>query len=235
MKERTEMNIDEIRNTIIQGDCLEVLKQLPDKCVDLVLTDIPYGEVNRDCNGLRELDKADADVVLFDLSELTEELERVCRGSVYVFCGTEQVSILRHNFVEYGLSTRLIIWEKTNPSPMNGQYIWLSGIECCVFARNKNATFNGHCRNTVLRYPCGSSILHPTEKPLAMFEDIIKTSSKEGDLVLDPFLGSGTTAVACYRTRRDFIGIEISPEYCETARKRLQAEKDKLALFPEAQ
>ena len=227
------LNIKDITNTVICGDCLEVMKSMPDNCVDLVLTDIPYGKVNREDSGLRVLSKGNADIETFDLSEFIDECVRIASGSIYVFCGTEQVSQIRHSFVASGLSPRLIIWEKTNPTPMNGQYLWLSGIECCVYGRNPKATFNSSCRNTVLRYPSGQSKIHPTQKPRLLFKDLLKTSSHEGDLVFDPCCGSGTTCIESELLGRNYIGIEISPEYCAIARKRIQEAKDSMGLFKE--
>lgn len=195
--------------------------RIPDKSIDLILTDIPYDVVNRASNGLRHLNKRRADVITFDLKDFLSECVRVCKGSIYIFCGTEQVSFIRERLVASGLSTRLIIWEKTNPSPMNGKNIWLSGVELCVFGKFRGATFNEHCKNTVLRYPSGRSKLHPTGKPLEMFEYLIKTSSSKGNIVLDPCLGSGTTAVAALRTGRQFIGFELSKSYFRKATKRI--------------
>ena len=216
-------DMNKYKNKIINGDCLEVMKEMEDDSINLVLTDIPYGEVNRKSNGLRNLNKEDADIVNFDLENLISEFIRISRGSVYVFCGIEQVSSIRKKMVDKGLSTRLIIWSKTNPSPMNGQYIWLSSVECCVYGKKPGATFNEHCKGTVLEYPCGRSKKHPTQKPLDMFKYLIETSSNKGDIVLDPFLGSGTTAVASKELGRDYIGIELSEKYCEIARERVKS------------
>lgn len=221
------MEIDKIYNM----DCLEGMKQIPDGSVDLVLTDIPYGEVNRGSNGLRNLDKAAADIVTFNLSELTRILCNKTNGSVYMFCGTEQVSEIRKTMVEQGLSTRLVIWEKTNPSPMNGEYLWLSGVECCVYGKKSGGTFNLRCKNSVLRYPCGEHDIHPTQKPVDMFRYLIQASSNEGDTVLDPFMGSGTTAVACIKEKRHFIGFELNKEYYDKACQRIDAVKRQLTLF----
>lgn len=196
-----------------------------DGSIDLCVTDIPYGEVNRKSNGLRNLDKDKADKTTFILSDFLAEINRIVNGSVYIFCGTEQVSEIRKTLVECGFSTRLIIWEKTNPSPMNGQHIWLSGVECCVYGKRKGATFNGHCNNTVLRYPCGRNKLHPTQKPLELIEKLITMSSNEGDTVFDPCMGSGTTGVACVHTNRNFIGIEIDEGYYNIAKERIENAK----------
>jgi site-specific DNA-methyltransferase (adenine-specific) len=207
---------------LIHGDCLEKMKDIPDKSIDMVLTDVPYNVVNRKSGGLRNLDKGVADSSLFDLTVLCDEIDRVISGSAYVFCATEQVSHIRSAFADKGMTTRLCIWEKTNPSPMNGQSVWLSGVECCVFARKKGATFNYRCKNTVWRYPVARGKLHPTMKPVALMEYIILASTKEGDVVLDPFMGSGSTGIACLNTKRNFIGIEKDDKYFVIAKKRIE-------------
>lgn len=115
----------------------------------------------------------------------------------------------------------MIVWEKTNPSPMNGDFIWLSGIEFAIYGKFPNATFNGHCRNTVLKYPSGTSKVHPTQKNLQLFEDLVLTSSNQGDVVLDFCMGSGTTGIACKNLKRKFIGIELDEKYFNIAKKRI--------------
>lgn len=204
-----------------QGDCIKIMKDLPPQSIDLCVTDIPYGIINRNSNGLRNLDKHNADIVTFNLNGFLSELNRIIKGSIYIFCGTEQVSEIRKTLIEYNFSTRLIIWEKTNPSPMNGQYIWLSGVECCVYGKRKGATFNGHCNNTVLRYPCGRNKLHPTQKPLNLIQQLIEISSNKNDIVIDPCMGSGTTGVVCKQLNRNFIGIEINEKYYNIAKDRI--------------
>ena len=218
-------------DTIYNEDCLQGMKQIPDGTIDCVVTDIPYGEVNRDSNGLRNLDKGAADIETFNLSELTATLCRKSKGSVYMFCGTEQVSEIRHSMVELGLSTRVIVWEKTNPSPMNGEYIWLSGIELCVFGKKKGATFNEFCKNTVFRHAVVPDQWHPTQKPVDLIRRLILASTNESDVILDPFMGSGTTAIACIKERRHFIGFELSKEYFDKAVRRIKAEQAQLTLF----
>lgn len=162
------------------GDCMTYLKNVPNKSMTCTVTDIPYGEVNRKSNGLRNLDKKDADIVTFSLEDFVEEVCRVTSGSIYIFCGTEQVSAIRSLLVKAGASTRLCIWEKTNPSPMNGKTIWLSGIECCVYGKFKGATFNEHCKNTVFRFPTVRGKIHPTQKPVALLQYLIETSTRGG-------------------------------------------------------
>ena len=214
-------------NTIINDDCLNVMKQVPDKYFDLVLTDLPYGECDVSNNGIwdKNTNMADmnkADRVTFDMQELLKEFDRICKGSYYIFCGTEQSSEIIKYFKK-GHTTRLIIWEKTNPMPINGQYVFLSGIETCVWAKKSGATFNESCRNTVFRYPLGIDTTdHPTTKPIKLFTEFLRISTKQGDKVFDPFMGSGTTAVACESLGLQWCGCELEPDYVAIANKRLE-------------
>lgn len=208
-------------NKIINGDCQQEMSIMKTDSVDLILTDIPYDGVNRKSNGLRNLDKRDADVITFNLEMFIRDCIRISRGSGYIFCGWGQISTITNILSSKGISVRLCCWKKTNPSPMNGQSIWLSGAEYAVYFKKPKATFNQHCKNCVWEFPSGRDKQHPTEKPLKLFEYLIESSSNAGDVVLDPCLGSGTTAVACKKLNRNYIGIEISEEYCKIAEERL--------------
>ena len=215
-------------NKIHNIDCLEFMKQVPDNYFDLVLTDIPYEECDIDNNGIwnknsnmDNMHKADKNT--FNLNDFLKEIDRLCKGSFYIFCGIEQVSEVRKYF-NANHSTRLVIWEKTNPMPINGKYVFLSGIETCVWAKKSGAKFNESCRNTVFRYPLGiDRSSHPTTKPLKLFEEFIRISTNEGDKVFDPCMGSGTTAIASSSLRRNWCGCELEKEYVDTANKRLEA------------
>lgn len=207
---------------LMNGDCLELMKGIPDGSVDMVLCDLPYGEVNQKSSGLRLLDRTKADVCNIDLEKLCAEFFRLSKGSIYAFCGTEQISVLVGYLKALGMTTRVCAWEKTNPSPMNGTRLWISGLEFCVFARKPNATFNEHCKKALWSAPSGRSKIHPTEKPLKLMERLVLASSNEGDTVLDCVMGSGTTGVACVNTGRKFIGIEMDEKYFEIAQKRIQ-------------
>lgn len=124
----------------------------------------------KESNGLRTLNKGKADILTFNLKDFLNEIYRVTKGTIIIFCGTNQISELFSFFNEYSLkkkgTTRQLIWSKTNPSPMNGKYIYLSGIENAIWFRKPKATFNAYCKSTVFNYPCGRSKLHPTEKIL---------------------------------------------------------------------
>ena len=198
---------------LILGDCLEVMATLPTASVDMVLCDLPYGEVNQKSSGLRQLDRGDADVCDIDLTAAVAHTHRLCKGSVYLFCGVMQISPITRLFRDFGMTTRLGVWEKTNPSPMNGEKLWLSGMEFCVFARKPKAVFNEHCKKPMWTSPSGKGKVHPTQKPVALMERLIQASSNPGETVLDFTMGSGTTGVACQNTGRDFIGVEREPKY----------------------
>jgi DNA modification methylase len=219
-------------NRIYNMDTIEGMKRLGDNTIDLILTDIPYdipvisdvyssrnniilSEDNYIINSVFEMN--------FDLNAFLDQTLRLCRGSIYIFCSTEQISFIRKYYVDAGLTTRHLIWQKTNPPPQSCKYLWLSGIENIIFARKPYATFNSQYEHPVLRNSVrkGFEGRHPTEKPIKLFEKIIEISSKEGDRVLDPLIGSGTTAVACKKLNRKFIGFEINPDYVTMANSRL--------------
>lgn len=216
--------------TLYLGDCMEILPTL-DK-VDAVITDPPYGKINRKNSGLRNLDRGVADIADFEIKELAELLAKH-GSSIYVWCGTEQVSELRAAMVNLGMSSRLCIWEKTNPSPMNGQHLWLSSIETCVFGKESGAVFNEHCASPVFRLPTEPKEYHPTAKPIPLMERLIKASTNEGMTVIDPFMGSGTTGVAAIQMGRKFIGIEREPKYFDIACKRIEQASKQVDMFIE--
>lgn len=209
-------------NNCYNINCMEGMKLMKGQGVkaDCLLTDLPYGEVNRKSNGLRTLDKANADSTTFDLMAYLNSVIQVIKGNFLIFCGTEQVSAIRKFFVEHDMTTRLLIWEKTNPSPMNGQTVYLSGIECCVYAKARGGVFNGFCKNTVFRYPCGTNDIHPTMKPLGLWYELLRDNTNEGQIVLDTCMGSWTTAVACHKLNRSWIGFELNEEYYKKGQQR---------------
>lgn len=110
-------------NTVLNMDCMAGMATMDDNSVDFTLTDIPYAAVNRRFNGLRSLDKGNADVLAFDLEEFLDEVYRISKNSVCIFCGKEQFSGIYACFASKKGIVRPVIWEKTNPSPMNGQYV----------------------------------------------------------------------------------------------------------------
>ena len=202
------------------GDARELLPQFKDGSFDAIIADIPYGEVNRESGGLRVLDKGAADVETFDLRFVVQQSARLAK-SVYIWCGIEQISELRAGFVAAGMSTRLGGWEKTNPSPMNGEHLWLSSFEACIFARRAGAYFGVECKSPIWRGPVARDQEHPCEKPSWLLETLIKASVPPGGSVLDFCCGSGTTGKAAMRLNRKFEGIECVPEWFDLSVKRV--------------
>ena len=214
-----------MENKIYNIDCMEFMKELDNDAVNLTLTDIPYGEVNRDSNGLRKVSKEAADETTFDLLDFLKEVYRVTKGNIIIFCGKQQLSEIHSFFQEkqdkHKGTVRQICWVKTNPSPMNGQHIYLSGIENAVWFKKRGGVFNAHCKNTVFEYPCGRSKLHPTEKNHGLLKELILDNSNEGDIVFDPCCGSGAHCLVAKENGRNYIGCEINKNYYEIADKRL--------------
>jgi DNA modification methylase len=206
---------------VLHIDAIELLQSLDANKIDLLLTDIPYEYVNKSSNGLRNLDKGDANTKTFELPIFLDEVYRITKGSGYIFCGKEQISEIFDFFNKKGVTTRLMIWEKTNPSPMNCQYTWMSGIESFIYFKKPKATFNEHYKNSVVRFPNGRGKVHPTEKPLQLFEYLIEVSSNKGDLICDPCMGSGTAAVAAKKLGRNYIVGDISEKYYKLAITRI--------------
>jgi len=217
------MEIDKIHNM----DCLEFMKTLPDNCIDLVLTDPPYG-IGAYSNGtmgggvLAKQSKFEAtgwDSQIPD-REVFDEIFRVSRHAI-IFGGNYFVDSLAN-------SPCWIVWDKDN-GDNNFADCELAWTNFSTAVRKVTWKWQGMWQEQM-----GSlkeKRQHPTQKPVGVMRWILDNYAKPTDTIFDPFMGSGTTAIACYRTRRHFIGCEISKEYCDIAEKRLQDEKDKLGLF----
>jgi site-specific DNA-methyltransferase (adenine-specific) len=208
--------------TLHLGDCLEYMKTMPAGSVDAVVTDPPYNAINRESGGLRSFDKGTADSASIELPIIADQFIRIVRGSIYVWCSDEQYTEWTMLFKNAGLTTRICAWSKSNPSPMNGQYLWLSALELCVFSRKEHAPFYKHCARPIWDGPTERIDGHPTPKPLWLMKEQICASVPVGGIVFDPFMGSGTTGVACMQTGRNFIGCEIDPGYFEIAKRRIE-------------
>jgi len=209
-------------NYIINGNCINEISIIGNDSVDLTLTDIPYAEVNRKSNGLRILDKENADILTFDLQYFLKQVTRVTKNSIIIFCGREQFSTIYSFFAQQKGTVRPIVWQKSNPSPMNGQHIYLSGVEFAVWFKKAGAkTFNAHCKNTVFKYSNGSSKLHPTEKNHDLLKELILDNSNEGDIIFDPCCGSGSHCLVAKENNRKYIGIELDKNYFDIANNRL--------------
>ena len=213
------------KNSVVNNDCMVVMNGMETGSVDLTLTDIPYAEVNRASNGLRKLDKEYADVLTFDLDEFLTEVYRVTKGTIIIFCGMKQFSQIYTFFADKQEkkegTVRQLVWKKSNPSSMNGKYIYLSGCENAIWFKKRGGTFNPHCKSSVFEYPCGRAKQHPTEKNHGLIEELILDNSNAGDLVFDPCCGSGSHLLMAKKNDRDFFGVELNKQYFEIAEKLL--------------
>lgn len=224
-------------NNIYLGDSYELIKKIPDKSVDLVIIDPPYFIGNTDGGQNNGLGKSIANMnnQLRDNNltdgidnSLLNDLMRVMKvPNIYIWCNHKQIPQYLDFFVkDYGCNFDILIWKKTNAVPLFYNK-YLTDKEYCLYFRK-----GGYCNpkdyesaKTVWEYPINMSDKklydHPTIKPLHMIKTLIENSSQEGDVVLDTFLGSGTTAVACKELGRNYIGFEINEEYYKIAQDRL--------------
>jgi DNA modification methylase len=217
--------LEDDKGALINADCMKVFRKLSDNFANLTITDIPYGEVNRPDNGLRNLNKGNADKVTFNLDDFLDEVYRTTSSTIIIFCGIEQVSHIAEYFSKKQkkkLGTmRQLVWKKTNPSPMNGKYVYLSGLENAVWFRKRGGTFNAHCKSNVFEYPCGRGKLHPTEKNHKLIKDLILDNSNENDIVLDPCCGSASHCYCARELSRKYVGIELDKKYFEISKERM--------------
>ena len=218
---------------LLCGDCLELMKDIPDKSVDLVTIDPPYEFAQHGGGGAfgsrkREYhNELEADTLTkgFDTAVL-DELVRVMRKvNIYIWCNKEQIK----QYLDYfeGFNMDLLTWHKTNPVPTcNNKY--LSDTEYLLFFREKGVKVYGSYQTKRKFYVTQTNkkdkdkYKHPTVKPVEIMENIITNSSQEGETVLDCFMGSGTTGVACVNTNRRFIGMEKEEKYFEIAKQRIE-------------
>ena len=229
--------IKDDNNWLMFGDCLDRMKEIPDKTVDLIVTDPPYdiknttaGGKSKLCKRLQTMNDSLTDLKItggFDTLCL-DEMVRICKNiNIYLFCNKSQISMYIDYFVTKNkCSFDLIKWVKTNSPPtFNNKY--LSDTEYCFYAR-KSAYCNPidyQDASTLYLEPMNirdkKLYKHPTIKPLPLVEKLIRNSSRIGDVIFDPFMGSGTTGVAAYNMARKFIGVELDPEYYGIACERV--------------
>jgi len=238
-------------NTIIHGCCLEVMKDIPDRCIDMILCDLPYGVTSRN--------KWDVCIDIVEYFKLSKE--KIKENGVIVLTAIEPFSskLIVNNDDIYKYSW---VWKKqTATGFLNAKKQPLRCYENVLVFYNKQCTYNpimttGHKQYKIkghkytdsknygkhdipdyvggtTRYPQNiiniktepnrkANKLHPTQKPVALMEYLIRTYTNENDLILDNCVGSGTTAVACINTNRNFIGIEKEKKYVDIANNRIK-------------
>ena len=223
------------------ADCMEVMKTLPDHSIDLIVMDPPYLKKGdeRYCGGgafgtakreyHTELDKKQ--LLNGCPTEVLMEIKRIMKKiNLYIWCSKEQLFQYMKFFAEYNMD--LLTWHKTNPTPTcNNKY--LSDTEYLLFFRENGVKIYGTYETKRKYYVTPTNkkdkdlYNHPTIKPLDITKNLIINSTKEGAIVLDPFMGSGTTGVACRDLGRNFVGIEIDETYFNIAKGRIENELTK--------
>jgi len=221
------MNIDIIYNE----DCLIGMNRIPDRSVDLIVMDPPYSFQSTEGAGAygksrpyyKELKTLAEGITNEFLDALLSKMKAV---NIYIWCNKAQLRQYFDYFEDRGCFTELLTWHKTNPIPTCCNK-YLSDTEYLFFAKDSGVKIYGSYETKRKFYVSSLNTAdkdrygHPTIKPLNIIKNLIINSSKEGDVVLDPFIGSGTTAVASKMLGRHYIGFEIEPAYYEIAVKRL--------------
>ena len=222
-------------NYIDNIDCLEGLAEIPDRSVDLIVTDPPYDIHAGNCGGCFGDRQAYLDIEPISNGFSEGVLDELCRVlkkiNIYLFCSQRQIIPLLDYFVtRKGCNWTLLTWHKTNPVPAcKNKY--LSDTEFILFFRERGVKMLGDYKTKFTYYttPIDQKTKklygHPTIKPLGIVENFIQNSSKPGDVVLDPFIGTGTTAVAAIKTGRNFVGFELDEKYHAIAMKRIEEAK----------
>ena len=229
-------------NRIHRMDAFEGMAQLPDNSVDLIVTDPPYNIASAQRLIVQRgvlMSTQEAwgrwdtfhpfDYDLF-IQRVLSACYRVLKpgGALYMFTAREDNGYFVHKAVQRGFTYRnQLVMVRKSPLPSLAKKNFRSGYEVCLYiTKGKPGTFNflsqAECNNV---YPYASNFKrteHPTEKPLEVIRRLVLVSSQPGDLVLDPFMGSGTTAVACVQTGRRFVGFEKEPEYVRMAKERFK-------------
>ena len=227
------------RNKIYNVDTYKAIKEIPDKSIDLIYTDIPYlyetggsgssDVAKRILNKKKELKQSDIYNGI-DYDVLNEFVRIQPKIYIYIWCSKMQILDIMNFFVkEHNCRFEILTWCKTNPTPQcNG--VWLPDIEyCLVFKEAGTPRYNDGYENKSKWYISGINkkdkdlYNHPTIKPLELVERHLKHSCKKGMLVFDPFIGSGTTAVACKNLGIDYLGFEINKDFYNIALDRLNS------------
>lgn len=237
------------KQEILFGDAYKLIKEIPNKSVDLVYTDVPYlykngGGGNSEISKRIIAKKQSIDDISNGIDySILDEFKRVLKKlNLFIWCSKMQIIDILNYFAEYNFE--ILVWCKTNPQPCTNN-VWLPDVEYCLYFREKGVRLNdGYDLKSkwylgAINQRDKKLYNHPTIKPLDLVERHIKETTQVGGVVLDAFLGSGTTAVACKELERNFIGFEINKAYYEIAVDRLkgvnqiekQAKIEQLKLF----
>lgn len=218
------LKLEEIENSILNADCLDILRELPDKCVDLVLTDVPYGiNFQSDRRQLKHR-KIENDNNLIWLSKWIKHIARVIKENahLYIFCSWHNIEIFKTEIEKYIKVKNILIWAKNNTGMGDLVGDYAPQYEMILYCNPNNKPLNNGRDSNILRFNRTQNENHPTEKPINMMSYLISKSTKENDLVLDTFAGSCPVAIACHNLNRRFICIEKDKEYWQKSVERLE-------------
>ncbi|MAB94647.1 MAG: DNA modification methylase [Flavobacteriales bacterium] len=224
--------------TLKQNSCFDLLPKLKPSSVDLILTDPPY-EISRDTGFKAVKNGVQRFAISMDFGKWDKNFEGLAEsimlmfqalkngGTCIIFYDLWKITTLKDIMESVGFKQiRMIEWLKTNPVPINSSINYLTNAReiALVGVKHSKPTFNSQYDNGVYKYPIyhGKDRFHPTQKPLDLFKELIHKHSNEGDVVLDPFSGSGTTALASFSTNRKFIGCEVNLNYYNNSIERLK-------------
>jgi len=211
------------------GDCLELMKDIPDKSVDLIIIDPPYSTPVITGFGRKQVKNvADLSIQEAYMKVLKQEFERILKlnSPVFIFCDDKYFSSIYRVFYNWK-NVQMLVWDKGRigmGKPFRKRH------ELLLYANRETIDYNRSERishyPTILNYKVvpENEKLHPAQKPKELLQDLILGFSKEKDVVLDCFMGSGSTGVACIKTNRKFIGLELDEKYFNIAKERLENE-----------
>lgn len=217
---------DDFINKIICGDCLEVMKEMPDGCVDLIITDPPYKLSQRYGGGI----DADNLMAVAGILKAMPQISRILKPNRFaiIFYDNRILPFLFESIKGTNLVYRKQIYLYRRWGNANRWCGWMQTTDpVCIFINGYSKPFMPKIKGRVLHdvyiknKPEEFNAGHLAQKPLEMIKHMIQWCSNENDIVLDSYLGSGTTAKACKDLKRNFIGIEINPDYCKIAKERL--------------
>jgi len=214
-------------------DCLEGMKRMPDKSVDMILTDPPYGMSFQSDHRKIKYEKIKGDSNLDWLDDFVDEIYRVTKPNTahYMFCSFHHIDKFKQAIGRKFKIKNILTWVKNNTSMGDLKGDFAPKTEFIIFFHKGRRLINGTRDPNVLEFKRTQNKLHPTQKPVDMIEYMIGKFSDEGDVILDPFMGSGTTAIACLNTDRQYIGFELDEGYYNIAQDRINNHVQQLALL----
>lgn len=224
------MPVSEVYNE----DCRETLKRMKQHTIDLIVTDPPYGMDFQSGHRKVKHNKITHDDNLEWMGEVFRQCYRVLKPNChsYFFCSFHNVDTFLIKLKLAGFSVKnILIWHKNNTGMGDLEGDYAPQYEFIIFCSNGAKKLNGRRDSNIVKFSRTNNTLHPTEKPVDLIRYLIIKSSNEGDVVFDPFLGSGTTISACIKEKRQYIGSEIDPIHYATSLKRITNNLSIQSLF----